>query len=128
MSTVPIPLFWVDIPMAGEDIGLCAKASREKADKEVKLAEKLQPVGLPVGEEFQGSEVLQVLVVSHDINGGGRALKVVSPVLKSVMVEESPISFSLFSLADCTPLSHFSFNDFIAIAFPDLAGDLDIQI
>ena len=45
-----------------------------------------------------------------------------------VMVEEPPITFSPFSLADCTMLSHFSFNNFIAIAFPDLAGDLDIQI
>ena len=45
-----------------------------------------------------------------------------------VTVEDPPISFSPFSLVDCTMLSHFSFNDFVAIAFPDLAGDLDIQI
>ena len=45
-----------------------------------------------------------------------------------VTVEEPPIPFSPFSLADCTMLNHFSFNDFIAIAFPDLAGDLDVQI
>ena len=46
----------------------------------------------------------------------------------NVMVEDPPISFSPFSSADCTMLSHFSFNDFIAVAFPDLAGDLDIQL
>ena len=40
-SIVPIPLFWVDIPMVGKGIGFHAKASRVKADKEVKLAEKL---------------------------------------------------------------------------------------
>ena len=45
-----------------------------------------------------------------------------------VTVEDPPIPFSPFSLADCTTLSHFSFNNFIAIAFPDIAGDLDIQI
>ena len=45
-----------------------------------------------------------------------------------VMVEEPPASFSPFSPADCTMFSHFSFNDFIAIAFLDLTGDLDIQI
>ena len=45
-----------------------------------------------------------------------------------VTVEEPPIPFSPFSLADCTMLNHFSFNDFIAIAFPDIAGDLDAQI
>ena len=46
----------------------------------------------------------------------------------NVTVEETPTSFSPFSLVDCMLLSHFSFNDFIAVAFPDLAGDLDIQI
>ena len=46
----------------------------------------------------------------------------------TVTVEGPPISFSPFSSADCTMLSHFSFNDFIAVAFPDLARDLDIQI
>ena len=47
---------------------------------------------------------------------------------ETVTVEEPPIPFSPFSLADCTMLNHFSFNDFIAIAFPDIAGDLDAQI
>ena len=42
-----------------------------------------------------------------------------------VKVENPPTSFSPFSLADCTMLSHFSFNNFIAVAFPYLAGDLE---
>ena len=46
----------------------------------------------------------------------------------NVTVEEAPTSFSPFSLVDCMLLSYFSFNNFITIAFPDLAGDLDIQI
>ena len=46
----------------------------------------------------------------------------------NVTVEEAPTSFSPFSQVDCTLLSHFSFNDFIVVAFPDLAEDLDIQI
>ena len=46
----------------------------------------------------------------------------------NVTVEGVPTSFSPFSLADCTLLSHFSINDFITIAFPDLARDLDILI
>ena len=45
-----------------------------------------------------------------------------------VMVEDTPISFSPFSPVDCTMISHFLFNDFVAIAFPDLTGDLDVQI
>ena len=46
----------------------------------------------------------------------------------NVMVEEPPTSFLLFSLVNCTLLSHFSFSDFITVAFPDLARDLDSQI
>ena len=45
-----------------------------------------------------------------------------------VMVEELPTSCSPFPPMDCMLLSHFSFNDFVVIAFLDLAGDLDIQI
>ena len=48
--------------------------------------------------------------------------------LEDVTVEDPPNPFSPFSPADCTFLSHFSFNDFIAVAFPDLARDLDIQL
>ena len=47
---------------------------------------------------------------------------------RTVTVEDTPISFSLFSSKNCTFFSHFSFNNFIAIAFPDLAEDLYIQI
>ena len=50
------------------------------------------------------------------------------PLPIGVTVEEPPIPFSPFSSADCTMLNHFSFNNFIAIAFPDIAGDLDAQI
>ena len=46
----------------------------------------------------------------------------------NVTVEDPSVSFSPFSLVDCTMLSHFSFNDFVALAFPDLARDLDAQI
>ena len=45
-----------------------------------------------------------------------------------VTIEDPPVPFSPFSLTNCTMLNHFSFNDFIAIAFPDIAGDLDIPI
>ena len=45
-----------------------------------------------------------------------------------VMVVDTPTSFSPFSPANCTLYSHFSFNDFIAIAFLDLTEDLDTQI
>ena len=47
----------------------------------------------------------------------------------NVMVEEPPISFSLFvSTIDYSLFSHLPFEDFIALAFPDIARDLDIPI
>ena len=46
----------------------------------------------------------------------------------NVTVKGPPVLFSPFSLANCILLDHFSFNDFVAIAFLDIAGDLDIQI
>ena len=52
MSVVPIPLFWIDVPMVSEGIRFRAKASRVKVDKKVELAEELQPAGLPAGKEL----------------------------------------------------------------------------
>ena len=49
-------------------------------------------------------------------------------MVETVTVEKIPTSFSPFSLVDCTLISHFSLDDFITIAFLDLAGDLDSQI
>ena len=46
----------------------------------------------------------------------------------NVTVVEDPTSFSPFPSTDCTLYSHFSFDDFVMIAFPDLTRDLDDQI
>ena len=46
----------------------------------------------------------------------------------NVTVEEVPTLFSPFSLVDCTHISHFTFNDFIVVAFLDIVRDLDTQI
>ena len=43
----------------------------------------------------------------------------------TVTIEEAPISFSPFPPTNCTLYSHFSFDDFVMIAFPDLTRDLD---
>ena len=46
----------------------------------------------------------------------------------NVIVIETPTPFSPFPLTDCMLYSHFSFDDFIRIAFPNLTRDLDDQI
>ena len=55
-------------------------------------------------------------LVSQDYEGG------------NVTVEEAPASFSPFSPVDCMLFSHFSFNDFVALGFLDLALDPDMGI
>ena len=84
MSIVPIPLFWVDVPMVSEGIRLCSKASRAEADGKVELGEVLRPVGLMVGQDLEAGEILQVLVVGNHIDQRGGALEVVSPVLEGL--------------------------------------------
>ena len=69
------------------------------------------PLSLPEWVTLEDFEL-----VSQDYDGG------------NVTMEEPPTSFSPFSLVDCTLLSHFSFNDFITVAFLDLARDLDTLI
>ena len=75
------------------------------------LLQPTLPLSLPEWATLEGFES-----VPQEYDGG------------NVTIEEPPISFSLFTLADCMALSHFSFNDFIAIAFLDLAEDLEIPI
>ena len=84
MSIVPIPLFWVNVPMVSEGIRLFSEASRAEADGEVELGEVLQPAGLTVGQDLGAGEILQVLVVGDHIDWRGGTLEVVSPVLEGL--------------------------------------------
>ena len=81
---VPIPLFWVDVPMVSEGIRLCSEASRVEADGKVELGEVLQPAGLTAGQDLGAGEILQVLVVGDHIDRRGGALEVVAPVLEGL--------------------------------------------
>ena len=48
-------------------------------DDEVELVEIFRPTCLAACEHLHGSKVLKVLMVSHRVNGGSRALKVMVP-------------------------------------------------
>ena len=39
-------------------------------------------MALPVGKELRGGEIFEILMIGHDIDGAGRALKIVLPVLE----------------------------------------------
>jgi len=48
-----------------------------------------------MGENLRGGEVLQVFVVSHDVNWEGRALQVVTPALESLEDSEELLVMSI---------------------------------
>jgi len=74
----------VTVPASSEGIGFSSEASRAEADGEVELGEVLRPVGLTTSQDLGAGEVFQIFVVGDHINRSGGALKVVSPVLKSL--------------------------------------------
>ena len=65
-----------------------AQASGAETNDKVKLGEELQPAGLPPSQELGGCKVLQVLVVSDDVNRSCGAFKIVAPGPKSLVDSE----------------------------------------
>ena len=68
----------------GEGIGSNKEAVRDVDDLQVKVGKIKQPPGLAVVEILGLMEVHQVLVVSEDLDGKGRAVEVMSPRLQSM--------------------------------------------
>jgi len=58
MGVATIPLFGVDVPSSSESVRLGTKFSGVEMNDKVKLREELGPLGLPVGEDFRGREIL----------------------------------------------------------------------
>ena len=81
-SVIPIPLFWVDIPLLGEGIRLFPKVPRAETNGKVKLGEELQPVGLMTSQDLGCGKVGQVLVVGDHIDQGGGALQIMLPMFE----------------------------------------------
>ena len=68
MSIVLISLFGVDILLSSEGIRLSSKVFGVETNDKIELGEELQPAGLLPSQEFGGCKVLQVLMVSDNIN------------------------------------------------------------
>ena len=85
MNVVLIPFCGIDVPVSSEGIRLSSEVSRVEVNNKVKLGEELQSVNLLPSQEFGGCKVLQVLVVSDDINQSCRAFKIVVPGPKIIM-------------------------------------------
>ena len=77
-------------------------------------------------ESLVMKKVHGIIHCGSDVEGRGN--NVVGVRFKGVTVVEDPTSFSPFPSTDCMLYSHFSFEDFVMIAFPDLTRDLNDQI
>jgi len=55
-------------------------------------------LGLPTGENIRGREILQVFVVSHNVNWEGRALQVVTSALEGLKDSEELFVMSIVIL------------------------------
>ena len=84
-SVVLIPLFGIDVPASSKGIRFHAKLSRMETDDHIELGKELRPAGLPAGQEFSGSKVLEVLVVGDNVNQSCRAFEIVSPCLEGLV-------------------------------------------
>ena len=81
---VAISPFGIDIPTSSQGVRFSTKFARVETDNEVKSGEILGPAGLSVGQYFDSREILQVFVISDNINQSTRAFMVVSPYLECI--------------------------------------------
>jgi hypothetical protein len=70
LGIILLAFFGVDVPASSKAVGLSPELARTETDNEVELVEVLRPASLATREEFGGCEVLEVLVVGHDVDRG----------------------------------------------------------
>jgi hypothetical protein len=78
-------LFRVDIPLSSQCIGFSTKLTRTETDDEVEGQEELRPARLVPSEEFCCTEILQIFVISDDINRVWSTLEIMAPCPEGLM-------------------------------------------
>ena len=76
---VTIPLFKIDVPSSSQHVRFCLKLPRMEANDEIKSGKVFSPSHLAMCEDLGHVKVLEVPVVSDDINGCTGTLKIMSP-------------------------------------------------
>ena len=59
------------MPSSNERVWLCSEASRPKPDDEVEVGEVFRPASLSSSQEFSRRKVLEIFVVSNDVDWCG---------------------------------------------------------
>ena len=87
-GVVTIPLFGIDIPTSSQHIRFHSELTRVELDHKIELGKELQPPGLMPGEQVDCGEVLEVLVVGHNIDWSFRTFEIVPPSSKCLKYSE----------------------------------------
>src|ERR1700731_4701428 len=74
--------------MSSQHIRFHSKLTGAESDHEIELGKELRPPGLTLGEQVDHGEVLEVLVISHNIDWSFRTFKIVPPSGKHLKYSE----------------------------------------
>ena len=74
-----ISLFRVDVPLSSQCIRFHAEPTGSEPNSQIELSKIFGPSRLSASQEFRGREILQVLVVSNNVDWGAGAFEVVTP-------------------------------------------------
>src|ERR1700731_999473 len=94
-GVVAIPLFGIDVPTSSQCIGFHSEPTGAESDHQIELGQELRPPGLMPGEQTDCGEVLEVLVVSNNIDRSFRTFKIVPPSGKRLKYSEEFLVMSV---------------------------------
>src|SRR6266481_5141988 len=80
---VTIPIFKIDIPSSSQHVGFHSELPRTEANDKVEPGKVFRPSHLATCEDLGCGKVLEVPVVSNDVNGCTGTLKIMSPLGES---------------------------------------------
>ena len=85
---VAIPLFKIDVPSSSQHVGFCPKLPGMEANDKVESGKVFRPSRLATHEDLGHGKILEVPVVSDDINGCAGTLEIMSPSGESFKYRE----------------------------------------
>lgn len=84
LGIVLIPLFGVDVPASSQCIWYRSEPSGMEPDNHIELAQKFGPANLSPSQNLCGAEILEIFVVSNDVNRSTGTFKVMPPRLEGI--------------------------------------------
>ena len=76
-------LFKIEVQMTSKCIRFGSDFTRPKPDNQIKSTKVLGPTSLSLGEHFCSQKILQIFMVSNDINRKSRTFEIMMPCIES---------------------------------------------